>query len=516
MARAVLAVDQGTTNSKALLIDEAGAVVASAAEPVPVTYPRPGWVEQSPGDLWGTLVEAIAGCLAQVGPEIVAIGISNQRESVLIWDKTSGNPIGPCISWQCRRSAERLDRLRSPSAEALVAEKTGLALNPMFPAAKIGWLLEEYPAARERAAAGQLCVGTVDSWLLFNLTGGAVHATDFGNASRTQLFDIAAGAWDEELCTLFGVPAAILPTPLSSDECFGVTSGAGGLPTGVPIHAIMGDSHAALFGHAIRQPGEVKATYGTGSSLMTVTETPVWSKSGLSTTIAWRRGDHTTYALEGNISVSAQAAAWMASFLGLNDVTELTALAETVETDGGVMLVPAFAGLGAPHWNDRARAAILGLSLATSRAEVARATLEAIALQIGDVFAAMESDLGHPLDQLSVDGGATHNDTLMQMQSDVLDRSVRRHEIPELSAAGAGVMAGVACGLWTEEQGLAILSPHGRVFEPANSKAARDEIVRRWQHAARAVSDGASAPVTAARSRGNVLRRGHRRRRSSA
>ena len=501
MAHCVLAIDQGTTNSKALLIDEAGVVAASAAVPVPVTYPQPGWVEQSPDALWSTLIKAIAGCLGQIGAGvgIAAIGISNQRESVLLWDRESSEPIGPCVTWQCRRSAERLEHLRSPSVEAMVAMKTGLALNPMFPAAKIGWLLEEYPTARERAAAGQLCVGTVDSWLLFNLTGGAVHATDFGNASRTQLFDIAAGVWDAELCALFGVPAAILPTPMSSDTHFGATSGTGGLPPGIPIRAIMGDSHAALFGHAIRQPGEVKATYGTGSSLMTVTEKPVLSKSGLSTTIAWRRGERTTYALEGNISVSAQAAAWMISFLGLKDVAALTALAETVESDGGVTVVPAFAGLGAPHWNDRARAAISGLSLATSRAEVARATLEAIALQIRDVFTAMESDLGHRLDRLSVDGGATHNDALMQMQSDVLGRPVRRHEIAELSAAGAGVLAGVACGLWTEEQGLAILSPHGRVFEPVVSEAARDEILKRWRHAVRTVSDSASAPVAAAR-----------------
>ena len=492
MARAVLAVDQGTTNSKALLIDETGAVIASAAAQVPISYPRPDWVEQSAQDLWGTIVEAIAGCLARVGQgtEIATIGISNQRESVVLWDRATGKSIGPCVSWQCRRSAERIDGLRSQTVEAMVAAKTGLALNSMFPAAKIGWLLDEYPQARARAADGGLCAGTVNSWLLFNLTGGAVHATDFGNASRTQLFNIAAGAWDEELCALFGVPAAILPTPLSSDTCFGVTSGAGGLPTGVPICAVMGDSHAALFGHAIRRPGEVKATYGTGSSLMTVTEAPVWSKSGLSTTIAWRRGERTTYALEGNISVSAQAAAWMASFLGLKDVTELTALAETVESNGGVTVVPAFAGLGAPHWNDRARAAISGLSLATSRAEVARATLEAIALQIRDVFAAMENDLGHPLARLSVDGGATHNDTLMQLQCDVLGRSVRRHEITELSAAGAGVMAGVACNLWTEEQGLAILAPHGRMYEPVLSGTARDEIVRRWQLAVRAVADG--------------------------
>ena len=489
MARTILAVDQGTTNSKALLIDEGGAVIASAATPVPVRYPKPGWVEQSPAELWGTLVEAIASCLGKAGKgaEIAAIGISNQRESVLLWDRRTGAPVGPCVSWQCRRSAERLDHLRSPAVEMMVAEKTGLALNPMFPAAKIGWLLDAYPAARARAAAGQLCAGTINSWLLSKLTGGAVHATDFGNASRTQLFNIAGGVWDEELCALFGVPATILPTPMSSDACFGITSGAGGLPSGIPVHAVLGDSHAALFGHAIRKPGEVKATYGTGSSLMTVTDMPVLSRSGLSTTIAWRRGTRTIYALEGNISVSAQAAAWMVSFLGLTDVADLTALAETVDSDGGVTVVPAFAGLGAPHWNDRARAAISGLSLATSRAEVARATLEAIALQIRDVFAAMEADLGHRLDRLSVDGGATHNDTLMQMQSDVLGRPVRRHEIAELSAAGAGVMAGVACGLWTEEQGLAILSPHGRILEPALSSDDRDHMVARWQSAVHAV-----------------------------
>jgi glycerol kinase len=493
VARYVLAVDQGTTNSKALLIDASGAVAASSAAPVPVVYPRPGWVEQAPEELWGTLVQAIGGCLKQIGEgaEIATIGISNQRESVLLWDKATGKPIGPCVSWQCRRSADRIDRLRSPDVEAMVAAKTGLALNPMFPAAKIGWLVEEYPEARARAAKGQLCAGTVDSWLLFNLTGGAVHATDFGNASRTQLFNIAAGSWDDDLCRLFGVPKDILPAPMSSDARFGETCKASRLPAGVPIRAVLGDSHAALFGHAIRRPGEVKATYGTGSSLMTVTEAPVLSGSGLSTTIAWRRGDRTTYALEGNISVSAQAAEWMTAFLGLTDVAALTALADTVDTDGGVTVVPAFAGLGAPHWNDRARASVAGLSLASSRAHVARATLEAIALQIRDVFAAMETDLGHRLDRLSVDGGATRNDTLMQMQSDVLDRPVRRHEIAELSAAGAGVMAGVALGLWTEEKGLAILSPHGRAFEPELSEAGRDEIVDRWRRAVRTVSNAA-------------------------
>jgi glycerol kinase len=494
VARYVLAIDQGTTNSKALLIDEHGAVAASAGVPVPVNYPQPGWVEQSPKDLWETVIGAVAACMEQAEPpaQIVAIGISNQRESVLLWDKATGHPIGPCVTWQCRRSARRVDLLRNSAIEDTVARKTGLGLDPLFPAAKLGWLLEEYPAARERVTTRHLCAGTVDSWLLFKLTGGAVHATDYGNASRTQLFDIATGSWDAELCELFGVPLAILPRAMSSDANFGETSGAGGLPSGIAVHAIMADSHAALFGHGIRRPGEVKATYGTGSSLMTLTDAPARSRSKLSTTIAWRRGEGTTYALEGNISVSVQAAAWMTSFLGLSDVATLTALAETAESDGGVVVVPAFAGLGAPHWNDRARAAITGLSLATSRAEVARATLEAIALQIGDVLAAVEADLGHSLERLLVDGGPTRNDALMQMQADILGRLVRRHKITELSAAGAGVMAGVASGFWTEEQGLAIVSPHERDFEPAISKATRDEIVDRWWRSLRAVSDGAN------------------------
>jgi glycerol kinase len=487
--RYILAIDQGTTNSKALLLDENGAVAASSSESVPVAYPRPGWVEQAPADLWKTVAHAARDAIGKIGgaPDIAAIGISNQRESVLLWHKATGEPIGPCITWQCRRSAERVDRLRDGDTEAMVTAKTGLGLDPLFPAAKIGWLLDEYPIARRLAEDGLLCAGTVDSWLIFNLTGGAVHATDLSNASRTQLFDITEQRWDADLCALFDVPVSILPRAASSDAQFGSTSGAGDLPRGIPIHAAIGDSHAALFGHGISKPGEAKATYGTGSSLMTITDRPIWSRSALSTTIAWRRGDRTTYAIEGNISVSAQAAAWVADFLGLPDVADLTALAGTVRDSGGVVVVPAFAGLGAPHWNDRARAAIVGLSLASSRAQVARATLQAIALQIRDVFTAMESDLGHRLDRLSVDGGATANDTLMQLQADILDRPVRRHALSELSAAGAGMIAGIACGLWSEEQALGLLSRHGRVFQPALSAQARAEMIAEWEAAVRAV-----------------------------
>jgi glycerol kinase len=492
--RCILAIDQGTTNSKALLIDEAGAVRATAAVPVPVAYPRPGWVEQAPNDLWSTATEAARAVLDRTGGtvEIAAIGISNQRESVLLWNRTTGEPVGPCITWQCRRSAGRIERLRSAATEAMVSAKTGLGLDPLFPAAKIGWLLEEYPAARRLADAGQLCAGTVDSWLMFNLTGGTVHATDFSNAARTQLFNIIEGVWDDELCALFGVPRSILPAALGSDALFGVTSGAGGLPAGIPIHAAVGDSHAALFGHAVRAPGEVKATYGTGSSLMSLTAIPRVSRHGLSTTIAWRRNGRTTYALEGNISVSVQAAAWMAAFLGLPDVVALTSFAET-SRDAGVVVVPAFAGLGAPHWDPEARAAIVGLSLASTRADAARATLEAIALQIRDVFGAMESDLGHRLDRLAVDGGPTRNETLMQLQADLLDRPVRPHQLSELSAAGAGVMAGVACGLWSEAEGLAIVSSRDRTFEPAMSSDRRVAILARWQAALRSVRELSSS-----------------------
>jgi glycerol kinase len=447
----VLAIDQGTTNSKALLLDEPGRIVKKASAPVAVSYPQPGWVEQSAIDIWHSVQAVATECLAAAeGQAIAAIGISNQRESVLIWDRRTGKPIGPSITWQCRRSAARIAALRTPGVEQRVRSITGLGLDPLFPAAKIGWLLDAYPEARARAARGELCAGTIDSWLVFKLTGGKLHATDFGNASRTQLFDIGAGAWSPELLALFDVPGTIMPDARSSNADFGVTDIASTLPPGIPIRAVMGDSHAALFGHGVRKPGAVKATYGTGSSLMTLTNGPVASRSGLSTTIAWRTADITAYALEGNITVSAQAAAWVASILGLPDAQALTRLAETVPDSGGVYFVPALAGLGAPHWRDQARAVFSGMSLATRPAHLARATLEAIALQVRDVFVAMESDAGLRLDVLNVDGGATDNDLLMQLEADILDRPLQRKAIAELSAAGVGAMAGAVVGLWAE------------------------------------------------------------------
>jgi len=487
MSACVLAIDQGTTNTKVLLIDRLGRVAARGSAAVPVRYPRPGWAEQSGSEIWQSVVAAAEECLsAASGATVAAIGISNQRESVMLWRRDSGEPIGPCISWQCRRSADGLAGLSSDAAE-FVQARTGLGLDPLFPAAKIGWLLDAYPEARSLAAAGDLCAGTVDSWLVFRLTGGHVHATDVGNASRTQLFNIHDCRWDDELCAMFGVPLAILPMVRASDADFGVTVGDGPLPARVAVRAVMGDSHAALFGHGIRKPGAAKATYGTGSSLMALTDGPVASRSGLSTTIAWQRGDSPQYALEGNIIVSAQAAMWVAGVLGLSDADALTALAETVSHSDGVYFVPTLAGLGAPRWKARARAAFVGMSLATQRGHLARATLEAIALQVRDVFAAMESDLGRALEVLSVDGGATRNDVLMQMQANVIGRPIRRPPVAELSALGAGIMAGVASGFADEaalsQSVVGGQAAAGGTFMPKMSTDERQQILAGWQAA---------------------------------
>ncbi len=481
MSGAILAIDQGTTNTKVLLIAETGAVIASGSCPVTVTYPRPGWAEASSQGLWESVEAAIVECLKQA-PEtaIVGIGISNQRESILLWDRVTGEPVGPCVIWQCRRSAERLQALRTPEAEDKVRALTGLDLDPLFPAAKIGWLLDKIPDARKRTEAGELCVGTVDSWLAWKLTGGAVHVTDASNAARTQLFDITRQAWSDELCNLFDVPKGLLPEVRDSDSLFGHTVAAGALPAGVPLHAMIGDSHAALFGHGVRGPGATKATYGTGSSLMTLTDTPTASANGLSTTVGWRRGGIVQYALEGNITVSGHAAAWAADMMGLTDANALTDLAQTVDDSNGVYFVPALAGLGAPHWNADARGIFTGLSLSTRPAHLARATLEAIAFQVRDVLVAMETDLGVPTERLMADGGATANALLMQIQADVLGRPVQPAAIKELSAVGAGVMAGTAVGVWNDATAIALFSGENTAFTPQLGDEARNDLVAGW------------------------------------
>ena len=495
MSGYILALDQGTTNTKALALDSDGQVAAKHAVATPIRYPRPGWAEQSGEEIWRATSEAIEGCLARLpeGAKIAAVGISNQRETVLLWRRSTGETIGPCVTWQCRRSADRIDVLRNADVEEQIAAVTGLGLDPLFPAAKIGWLLDAYPEARALATRGDLCAGTIDSWLLYRLTGGAVHATDASNASRTQVFDIHAQAWSPELCALFDVPVGILPRVQDSDAAFGTTVAFGRLNVGVSIRAMMGDSHAALFGHGVRAPGVVKATYGTGSSLMTLIDRPLRSQSGLSTTVAWRRSGRVDYALEGNISVSAQAAAWAADLMGLSDVEALIGLASTVEDAAGVTFVPALAGLGAPHWRDRARAALIGMSLATTRADIARAALEAIGHQICDVFNAMERDLGIRLDELSVDGGATRSDVLMQIQADLLGRPVKRVEIAELSAFGAGALAGLAADFFDDAAITRRLNASVGVISPRLDQAAREAKASLWDAAVRSVIASAAA-----------------------
>ncbi|GAA4006227.1 FGGY family carbohydrate kinase [Sphingomonas humi] len=479
--RVILAIDQGTTNTKGLLVRDDGSVLLMRSRAMRVDHPRPGWAEQSALEIW----EAVAGLIGELvaaapHAQVQALAISNQRETVVLWEKESGRPVGPAVIWQCQRSAERCASLRAGGHESAVVERSGLALDPLFPAAKIAWLLDSIPNGRERAAAGELRCGTIDSWLLWNLTGGTVHATDHGNASRTQLFNLATLEWDPELARLFDVPLSILPEIRSSDSLFGtVAAGVTALPDGTPVHAMVGDSHAALFAHDIGAPGRTKVTIGTGSSLMTATHQRVHSSHGLSSTIAWSRDGQAQHALEGNISVSGHAAAFATGLLGLRDEAELTSLAVSVTDSGGVIFVPALVGLGAPHWCGEARGSIFGMTLATKPAHIARATLEAIALQITDVVAALEADLENELPELSVDGGAAANALLMQMLADFSGRSIVRPAIQEASALGAARMALEALGVTNST----FQPAEATRFTPVMRPERRRQVVQRWRAA---------------------------------
>jgi len=475
----ILAIDQGTTNTKALAVAADGQVVAKASVANAVSYPQPGWAEQSGEALFAGVVRVIDEVVEKLaGAVIDGIAISNQRESILVWDAATGEPIGPCIIWQCRRSATTCERLRQAGHEQRIAEKTGLAVDPLFPAAKIAWLLDNVPGARERAQRGELRAGTVDSWLLWTLSGGAVHATDHSNASRTQLFNLHTLDWDGELCALFDVPQRLLPRIRPSDAVFGtIAASLTRLPAGVPIRAMIGDSHAALYGHGVREPGIVKATYGTGTSLMTLTPSATASAHGLSSTIAWSRGSAVAHALEGNISVSGQAMAFIAELLGIGDVAELSALAATVPDCNAVAFVPALVGLGAPYWRADARGTVTGLSLGTRPAHLARAALEAIAFQVGDVFAAMAADIGTSFSELRADGGASQNPMLMQFQADLIGRPVAAAAAPEVSALGAAALAFAGMGIE-----MPAVAPAAR-FAPQMAEMDRTAHRARWSAA---------------------------------
>ena len=445
----ILAIDQGTTNTKAVLFGDDLSVVDRAAVALVSDYPGDGWAEQSADAIWDSVVEAIARVIARQGHDgIAGIAIANQRETLVVWDARDGRPVGPAILWQCRRTADACAALAREGHGPEILAATGLGLNPLFPASKLAWVLRHRPEARALAEGGHLRAGTVDAWLIWRLTAGAEFATDHSNAARTQLFDTGTLGFSDRLCAIFGVPAGALPAPRASDAGFGRTaSGATALPAGIPILAVMGDSHAALHGHGIDAPGQVKATFGTGSSLMALLPERAAPAEGLSGTVGWTAGGQTRHAVEGNITVSAQAADFAARMLGIDDAAALADLARTVPDAGGVTFVPALAGLGAPHWDDAARGVIAGLHLGSGRAHLARATFEAIAHQVADVFAAMERQTGRPLEALRVDGGASGNDWLMQLQADLLGRPVIRSDIAEIGARGVAAMALGALGI---------------------------------------------------------------------
>ena len=481
--RHVLAIDQGTTSTKVLLFDEEGAAVARAVRPVAISFPQPGWVEQDALTVWRSVAEGIDACLEASGDRVVtAVALSNQRESALLWDRASGRPLGPVVVWQCRRTAPLCDELRRAGAQPVIQRRTGLTIDPLFSASKIRWLLDAIPDGHRRAADGGICAGTIDAWLIWQLTGGAVHACDVTNASRTQLLNLETAEWDDTLLDLFHVPRAVLPTLMPSAGQFGTTVRHGRLASGIPIASAIGDSHAALFGHAAFRPGRVKATYGTGSSLMTLVETPMPSARGLSTTVAWGIGDRIAYALEGNITVTGSAVDWLGQVLNRSEANAIAEMAESVDGTGGVYLVPAFAGLGAPYWDAEARGVICGLTRGTTAAHLARATIESIAYQVRDVFDVMRHEAGAP-DALLADGGASRNDQLMQFQADLLDRPVLRNESADLSASGAAWLAGLATQIWTSTEALSALPQRVTRFDPAMPAGERAQRLDGWREA---------------------------------
>jgi glycerol kinase len=481
----ILALDQGTTSSRAIVFDHAGAIVASAQKEFPQIFPKPGWVEHDPRDIWSSQAGVAAEALTKanvVASDVAAIGITNQRETAVVWDRATGEPICNAIVWQDRRTAGICDRLRARKLDRTIRRKTGLVVDAYFSATKVQWILENVKGARAKAKAGQLAFGTVDSWLVWNLTGGSVHVTDASNASRTMLFDIAAGEWDDELLQIFGVPRSMLPAVRSSSEVYGETTLLG---APMPIAGIAGDQQAALFGQACTKPGMAKNTYGTGCfMLMNTGAKRIASRNNLLTTVAWRIGGRTEYALEGSIFIAGAVVQWLRDGLEFfRAAPDIEALAASVSDTGGVYLVPAFAGLGAPHWDQYARGTIVGLTRGTTKAHLARAALEGIALQAMDVLRAMEADSGIKLKQLRVDGGASANDLLMQMQADLLGVPVVRPKVAETTALGAAYLAGLAVGFWKSRADIARQWQVDERFAPAMKPAARKRIAAGWERA---------------------------------
>ena len=483
----VLALDQGTTSSRALLFDQDGQARAAAQQEFQQIFPRPGWVEHDPEEIWSSQRTVIDAVLAQarVSPrEIRALGITNQRETTILWDRATGAPIANAIVWQDRRTAPLCERLRAEGLEPLVREKTGLVLDPYFSATKIRWLLDTVPGARVRAEAGRLCFGTVDSWLVWKLSGGQRHVTDVSNAARTALFNIHSLQWDEELLQVFGIPPALLPDVCASSAVVGTTA-ASVVDPPLPIAGIAGDQQAALFGQACLEPGMAKNTYGTGCFLLLNTGAkPVISPHKLLATVAWNQGGRIAYALEGSVFIGGAVVQWLRDGLGFGrSAAEIAALAATVADSGGVYLVPAFAGLGAPHWDADARGLIAGLTRGTTAAHLARAALEGIAYQVADVLDAMQADAHLPIRELRVDGGAAASDLLLQFQADITGIPLVRAGVLEATALGAACLAGLAVGVWQDNAAIARFVAPGRRFEPQMAAADVERLRAGWRKA---------------------------------
>ena len=483
----ILALDQGTTSSRAIVFDYAGTVQAIAQKEFTQIYPRPGWVEHDPNEIWATQMAVASEALARAGRkagDIAAIGITNQRETTVVWDRASGEPVANAIVWQDRRTAGLCDALKAKGLEAAFTERTGLVLDAYFSGTKLAWLLDNVPGARQRAGAGRLAFGTVDAWLIWKLSGGAAHVTDPSNASRTLLYNIHDGAWDEELLQTFRVPPNMLPAVRPSSAVVAET--ARDLFTArIPIAGIAGDQQAALFGQRCTAPGMVKNTYGTGCfMLMHTGDAPVRSRSKLLTTAACQSGPRAEYALEGSVFIAGAVVQWLRDGLGIiKSSAEVEALAASVADNGGVYFVPAFVGLGTPHWDPYARGAVQGLTRGATAAHIARAALEAIAYQTADVLRAMEADSGIKLAELRVDVGATRNDFLMQFQADVLGVPVVRPRVLETTALGAGYLAGLGIGYWKSADEISGQWRAERVFEPAMDRAQAHALMAGWHKA---------------------------------
>ena len=483
----LLALDQGTTSSRAIIFDDGGAIIASAQQEFRQHYPRPGWVEHDPVEIWETQVGVATLALknAVLGSgDIAAIGIANQRETTVVWERATGRPICNAIVWQDRRTAAVCDRLRADGHEPLIRSKTGLVPDAYFSGTKIAWILDHIPNARKMAEQGLLAFGTIDSWLVWNLTAGARHLTDCSNASRTMLFNIHTGGWDDELLHLLNVPRAILPEIRSSSEVYGETHSPA-FPVPIPIGGAAGDQQAALFGQMCTGPGMVKNTYGTGCfMLMNTGTTPIASANQLLTTVAWKIGDKTDYALEGSVFIGGAVVQWLRDGLGIiRSSADVEALAREVEDTEGLYLVPAFSGLGAPHWDPYARGILIGITRGTKAAHIARAALESIAYQSMDMLHCMTADAGIKIGELRVDGGATANDTLMQFQADILGVPVARPPVRETTALGAVYLAGLAVGCWKGVDEISHRVPVEKRFLPMMDTEKVDRLTRGWRRA---------------------------------